>query len=123
MRPVLVELGPVQVHAYTVCMLTAVLLSGWLTYREAQRRNRLTEETLMVGSIGLIGGVLGAKLSIVVFLGPVEFWRQLATIPSHGAALTGALVGGYFAVVLAERALKVEQCTEDLVAEVPSKSV
>ena len=86
MRPVLIAVGPVEIHSYTVCMLTAVLLGGWLTYREAQRRNRLTEETLMVGSIGLVGGVLGAKLSMVVFLGPVEFWRQLATIPAHGAA-------------------------------------
>ena len=97
-------------------MLTAVILGGWLTYREAQRRLRLTEETLMVGSIGLVGGVVGAKLSMIVFLGPTEFWRQLATIPQHGAALTGALIGGYFAVVVAERALKMDRCTGDLVA-------
>ena len=97
-------------------MLAAVLVGGWLTYREAQRRMRLTEETLMVGSIGLVGGVIGAKLGMVVFLGPIEFWRQLPTIPFHGAALTGALTGGYLAVVLAERVLKVDRCTGDLVA-------
>lgn len=116
MRPVLVEFGPFQIHAYTVCMLTAVLVGGWLTYREAQRRVRLTDETLMIGSMGLVGGGVGAKLSMVVFLGPAEFWRQLATIPAHGAALTGALIGGYLAVVLTERVLKVERCTGDLVA-------
>jgi phosphatidylglycerol:prolipoprotein diacylglycerol transferase len=116
LRPVLFSIGPVEIHAYTVCMLTAVLLGGWLTYREAQRRMRLTEQTLMVGSIGLVGGVLGAKLSMFFFLGPSEFWRLLPTIPAHGAALTGALIGGYLAVVLAERALKVERCTGDLVA-------
>ena len=60
--------------------------------------------------------MLGAKLSMIVFLGPAEFWRQLPTIPSHGAALTGALIGGYLAVVLAERLLKVDRCTGDLVA-------
>ena len=53
---------------------------------------------------------------MIVFLGPAEFWRQLPTIPSHGAALTGALIGGYLAVVLAERLLKVDRCTGDLVA-------
>ena len=42
MRPVLVELGPFQIHAYTVCTLTAVLVGGWLTYREAQRRFALS---------------------------------------------------------------------------------
>lgn len=116
MRPVLFGIGPVEVHSYTVCMLTAVLLGGWLTYREAKRRMRLTEATLMVGSIGLVGGVVGAKLSMLVFLGPAEFWRLLPTIPSHGAALTGALIGGYTAVVLAERAFRVDRCTGDLVA-------
>ena len=116
MRPILFSIGPVEVHAYTVCMLTAVLLGGWLTYREAKRRRRLTEETLMVGSIGLLGGVLGSKLSMLVFLGPSDFWRLLPTIPSHGAALTGALIGGYVGVVLAERVLRVDRCTGDLVA-------
>ena len=116
MRPILFAIGPFEVHAYTVCMLAAVLLGGWLTYREARRRMRLTEETLMVGSIGLVGGVIGAKLSMLVFLGPAEFWRLLPTIPAHGAALTGALIGGYVAVVLAERVLNVGRCTGDLVA-------
>ena len=116
MEPVVVEIGPVQVHAYSVCMVAAVAVGGWLTYREAERRMRLTDETLMVGSIGLVGGVLGAKLSMLVFLGPAEFWRLLPTIPFQGAALTGALIGGYVAVVIAERVLKVRRCTGDLVA-------
>ena len=116
MRPVLFESGPFHIQAYTVCMLAAVIIGGWLTYREAERRGRLNDDTLMVGSKGLVGGVIGAKLSMVVFLGPVEFWRQLATIPAHGAALTGALFGGYLAVVLAERILGVDRCTGDLLA-------
>jgi hypothetical protein len=56
-------------------MLAAVIIGGWLTYRETERRGRLNDDTLMVGSKGLVGGVIGAKLSMVVFLGPVEFWR------------------------------------------------
>lgn len=116
MRPILVSLGPFELHAYTVCMLAAVWLGGWLTYREAQRRMRLSEATLMVGAMGLVGGVVGAKLSMLAFLGPAEFWRQLPTLPFHGAALTGALIGGYVSVVLTERALKLGRCTGDLVA-------
>ena len=116
MRPVLVSFGPVEVHGYSVCMLTAVLLGGWLTYREAKRRMRLSEQTLTVGVMELVGGVGGAKLSMLVFLGPSQFWRLLPTIPFHGAALTGALIGGYLAVVLTERALRVDRCVGDLVA-------
>jgi phosphatidylglycerol---prolipoprotein diacylglyceryl transferase len=111
-----IALGPVQIHAYTVCMLAAILVVGGLTYREARRRGRLNDDTLTVGIAGLLGGVVGAKLGMLVFLGPAEFWRLLPTLPSHGAAYTGALFGGYVAVVLAERALGVDRCTGDLVA-------
>jgi len=116
MYPVLVHIGPVTISSYTVCMLTAFILVGWLSYREAQRRDRLTNETLVVGSIALLSGILGAKLSMIVFLGPAEFWRQIATIPAHGSALWGGIVIGYLAVVITERVLKVERCTGDLIA-------
>ena len=114
--PVLFSIGPVEIHSYTVCMLTAFIVVGWLTYREAKRRMRLTEETLMVGSIGLLGAVLGAKLSMLVFLGPAEFWRLLPTIPFHGSALAGGITGGYITMVLMDRALHVDRCTGDLIA-------
>ena len=116
MRPILFSIGPIAVYSYTVCMLSAFLVVGWLSYREAKRRLRLNEETLMVGSIGLLGAVVGAKLSMLVFLGPAEFWRLLPTIPSHGSALVGGLAGGYIAIVVSERLLGVNRCTGDLVA-------
>ncbi len=116
MWPVLLTIGPVELRSYTVCMLAAVLVVGWLSYREARRRMRLTETTLMVGSIGFVGAIVGSKLSMLVFLGPEEFWRLLPTIPAHGAALSGGLVGGYLAIVLSERVLGVDRCTGDLVA-------
>jgi phosphatidylglycerol:prolipoprotein diacylglycerol transferase len=116
MRPVIVSIGSVQIHAYTVCMLAAVLIGGWMTYNEARRRGRLDHRTIAVGAWGLMGGVLGAKLSMLVFLGPERFWRLLPTIPSQGAAFTAALFGGYVAVVIAERHYHVERCAGDLVA-------
>ncbi len=97
-------------------MLGAFIVVGWLAYIEAKRRMRLTEATIAVGSIGLIGAVLGAKLGMLVFLGPTEFWRLLPTIPSHGSTLVGGVTGAYIAMVLAERALRVDRCTGDLVA-------
>jgi phosphatidylglycerol:prolipoprotein diacylglycerol transferase len=97
-----------------VWLLAAVFLGGWLTYREAQRQGRLNENTLMVGAVGLLAGVIGAKVSMLVFLGSDDFWRLLPTIPAHGAAWTGALVGGYLGVTLTERSLKVKECTGDL---------
>ncbi|OGN89284.1 MAG: hypothetical protein A2158_01740 [Chloroflexi bacterium RBG_13_46_14] len=70
----------------------------------------------MVGSVGMLSGIIGAKLSMLVFLGPAEFWRLLPTITSHGSALFGGLTFGYFAVTVTERILKIDRCTGDLIA-------
>ncbi len=116
MPPLVLNIGEVQVHAYTLCFLAAFIVVGWLSYREAKRRLRLTDQTLMVGSVGLVGAVLGAKLGMLMFLGPSEFWRLLPTIPAHGSTLFGGLIGGYVAVTVAERLTRVERCTGDLIA-------
>ena len=99
-----------------MCILAAALIGGGLSYREAQRRGRLSEDRLVVAAVGLIGGVLGAKLSMLIFLGPAEFFQLLSTIPSHGASWSGALIEGYLRVVLAQRGLDINRCTGDLVA-------
>jgi phosphatidylglycerol:prolipoprotein diacylglycerol transferase len=114
--PVTFQVGPIEIHAYTACFLMAFLVVGWLSYREAKRRSRLTEETLMVGSVGMVGAVVGAKLGMLMFLGPAEFWRLLPTIPSHGSTLFGGLIGGYVAVTVTERLMQVDRCTGDLIA-------
>src|SRR5438067_1725267 len=100
--PVVFHAGPFALHAYTLCMLAAVLIGTGIVVYEAGRRGRLGEPTLRVAFAALLGGVAGAKLSMLVFLGPATFWRLLPTIPAHGAAFTGALIGGYVAAVLVE---------------------
>jgi phosphatidylglycerol:prolipoprotein diacylglycerol transferase len=70
----------------------------------------------MVGSIGLLGAVLGAKIGMLMFLGPAEFWRLLPTIPFHGSTLFGGLIGGYIAVTVTEHLMHIDRCTGDLIA-------
>jgi phosphatidylglycerol:prolipoprotein diacylglycerol transferase len=115
-RPILLEFGPFVIYAYSVCMMTGVTLVGWLGYREAERRGRLNENTLTIGVAGLLGGVLGANVGMIMFLGPRKFIELAPTIPFHGNTLAGALIGGYIAVVIAERVLHVDRCFGDLVA-------
>ena len=115
MFPVM-HLGAVKIHLYTVCILTAFIVAGMLAYREARRRHRLSESTLMVGSVGLVSAILGAKIGMLMFLGPAEFWRLLPTIPAHGSTLFGGLIGGYIGVTVTERLMHVDRCTGDLIA-------
>src|SRR5207302_9327838 len=62
----------------------------------------------------LMGGVIGAKLGMLFFLGPGEFWRLLPTLPAHGAAWAGAFTGGLFTASLFERLYGMERCIGDL---------
>ena len=116
MSPLVLRVGPVAVPAYTACFMLGFVVVAALAWREAKRRGRLTDETIAVGSAALVGSVVGAKLGMVMFLGPSEFWRLAPTIPAHGATLFGGLFGGYAAVTLAERLLRVDRCTGDLIA-------
>lgn len=116
MYPVVLHLGPFAIHAYAVATLAAVAVGGWVLAHEARRTDRLNEHTVRVAVAGLLGGIVGAKLSMLVFLGPQEFWQLLPTIPFHGASFTGGLVGAYITVVLLERRLNLSLCTGDLIA-------
>ena len=103
MEPVTFRIGPVEVHAYTVFLLLAIAVGAALFFWGV-RRYRLDPEAAMwlfVGALG--GGVLGGKLSMLVFLGPRTFFTHLPDLARTGMAYTGALVGGYVGVRLMER--------------------
>jgi prolipoprotein diacylglyceryl transferase len=56
---------------------------------------------LFLGALG--GGVLGGKLSMIVFLGPQAFFSNLPELARTGMAYTGSLFGGYLGVRLMEQ--------------------
>ncbi len=116
MRPILFSIGPFAVHSYTVMLLLAVAVGIAVFVHEARRTGRDTEVTLRVAVGALVGGVLGAKLSMLVFLGPQGFLQALPVLWFSGASFSGALVGGYMGVIIAERLSNVRRCTGDLLA-------
>jgi phosphatidylglycerol---prolipoprotein diacylglyceryl transferase len=110
------HLGPVYLSTYSLCFLAAFAVGGYLVYREAIRRGRATEEMLFVAIGGLVGGVIGAKVSMIIFLGPQTWVRDLPYLWYSGQAWTGAFFFGYAGVLLVKRWRHITYSTGDVFA-------
>jgi len=74
------QLGPFAISTYSLLLLCAFIVGGIVTYREAKRQHRATEAMLKVALGALAGGLVGAKLSMLVFLGPATFIKDLPSL-------------------------------------------
>jgi prolipoprotein diacylglyceryltransferase len=97
-------------------LLCAFIVGGAVTYHEARRLNRATEEVLQVALGALAGGVIGAKLSMFFFLGPATFIKDLPYLWYSGQAWTGGFFGGYAGVLLVKRWKHITYSTGDIFA-------
>jgi prolipoprotein diacylglyceryl transferase len=103
MEPVVFAFGPVTLQAWGFFMLLA-LATGAALFWWGVIHYRLDPEKAMwlfLGALG--GGVIGGKLSMILFLGPQTFFSHLPELARTGMAYTGALGGGYLGVRLMER--------------------
>ena len=64
----------------------------------------------------LAGGVIGAKLSMLIFLGPATFIKDLPSLWYSGQSWTGGFFGGYAGVLLVKRWNPISSSTGDLFA-------
>src|SRR5436309_11444726 len=110
------HLGPYTVSTYSLMFLCAYCVGGGITYYEAKRQHRATEAILRVALGALAGGMLGAKLSMLVFLGPATFIKDLPYLWYSGQAWTGAFFGGYLGVILVKRWNAIQYSTGDIFA-------
>src|SRR2546428_13004946 len=69
MRQVLYEVGGVPVYPYGVFYLLPILTMLALGLYEARRRHWPKEELVPILLAGFVGGIVGARLSIVFFNG------------------------------------------------------
>ena len=110
------HLGPVTVSTYSLLFLCAFIVGGIVTYSEAKRQHRASEAILRVALGALIGGVIGAKLSMLIFLGPATFIKDLPYLWYSGQAWTGAFFGGYTGVLIVKRWNNIQYSTGDVFA-------
>ena len=110
------HLGPLAISTYSLLFLCAYIVGGAVTYHEAKRLNRATEEVLQVALGALAGGLIGAKLSMFIFLGPATFIKDLPYLWYSGQAWTGGFFGGYAGVLLVKRWKHIAYSTGDIFA-------
>jgi phosphatidylglycerol:prolipoprotein diacylglycerol transferase len=110
------QIGPIYLSTYSLCFLAAFAVGGWVTYREARRLGRVTEDVLIVALGALVGGVIGCKVSMLLFLGPQKFIEDLPVLWYSGQAWTGGFFGGYAGVLIVKRMRKIGYSTGDIFA-------
>jgi phosphatidylglycerol:prolipoprotein diacylglycerol transferase len=94
----------VSIRWYGVLIASAMAIGLWLAAREATRRGESADDLLKAAEIGLIGGLVGARLYYVLFsldyYSTQPWWRALAVweggLAIHGGLLAGMLAGGAY---------------------------
>jgi len=110
MNPVLIQIGPIQVHWYGVLIMLGALLAAWLATKEAQRRGEDPEHVWNLLTWVLILGIIGARL-YHVFSTPNGSFANWAYYRQHpleiiafwnggfrGLGIFGAVIGGVIGV-------------------------
>jgi len=120
MRPVLFELGGVRIYSHGFFLVLGLLACLAILVYEARRRRWPADEVVPITLAAFVGGVLGARLSMLLFAGwdvaPVVFDYFALFDPSIGpGSILGGIAGAYAGGYLASRSLGVG-CTCDAFA-------
>jgi len=102
---ILFQLGPLTFRWYGLLMASAMAIGLWLAYREARRRGVDPDNLLKASELGLLGGLVGARLYYVAF--NLDYYGRFPAkiiavweggLAIHGGVLGGLLLGGGFAL-------------------------
>lgn len=111
-RPTLFEIGNFKVSSYSFFVLLGLAVGLFVVYlyskNEKKEKNEYILELVLVG---IIGGILGAKLPIWIYYFPQIVsnfsWQNMAIILA-GRTITGGLIGGTVAVWITKRRLGIK---------------
>jgi len=121
MYPVLFEINGVPIYAHGFFLNLALLVCLLVIISEGRRRRWPKEEIIPITLAAFVGGMLGARVSIVFFNGwetaPVvlDFYRLFDPRIGPGSIL-GGVAGAYLAGFIASRAIGKAGCACDAFA-------
>jgi phosphatidylglycerol:prolipoprotein diacylglycerol transferase len=120
MRPVLLSIAGLDIPSYAVFVALGILFAWRLRKREVARLGYdRTPGHAFIGVAALLGGILGSKLGMALFVPPAELTRLgWAALDGDltGKTVVGGIAGGYLAVELAKRVTGVRHSTGDAFA-------
>jgi len=102
MRPVLVDLGPLQVNAWGVMAALAALAAARVAGAELQRRGHARADSWPLALAGAIGGLIGAKLYFLAEH-PDRITDAANLLSGEGFTWYGGVLGGTLAVLAVAR--------------------
>ena len=119
MRPVLFEVGDVQIYSHSFFLVLGLLAGLGVLLWEARRRGWARGYTALIAVAAFVGGAIGARLSMILFVGPsaIDTLGQYAIFdPRLGpGSILGGVAGGYIGGYIASH-LSGKQCTCDAFA-------
>jgi phosphatidylglycerol:prolipoprotein diacylglycerol transferase len=121
MYPVLFEIGDVRIYSHGFFFLAGLLCGLALLMVEARRRHWPKEEVIPITLAAFVGGMFGARLSMLFFHGwdaaPVVLNFYAYFDPRYGpGSILGAVAGAYLGGYIASRAIGKAGCTCDAFA-------
>ncbi len=96
MDGILLDLGIIKIHWYSVTMFLAMLVGAFLFYKEA-KKNKFSEDFIVnLIFYGIIWGLVGARIYYVIF--NLDYYLkypvEIIEVWNGGLAIHGAIIGG-----------------------------
>ena len=97
-----IDLFGIEIAYYGIIIGTAILLGFWIAAREAKRTGQNPENYLDMGIIGVIAGIVGARLYYVIFSWDMykDNLLDIFNLREGGVAIYGGVIAAVISVLV-----------------------
>lgn len=109
MKPVLINIGPINIYSWGFLVSIAIIIGYFIARREATRNNIDSDKIMDLFFYIFILGIIGARIVYILFSLDYYFRNPLEVfnISGGGLAIHGAIIGGIFGGYIYSRKYKI----------------